>query len=69
MAKAKKAATSKIKVTLVRSVIGKKKEQIATVAALGLKKIGSSKQHEDTPAIRGMINKIQHMVTVEEVKQ
>lgn len=42
------------------------KDQIATVEALGLKKIGQTVVQEDTPQIRGMINKIQHMVKVEE---
>lgn len=67
MAKAKEAVSADIKVTLVKSVIGRKKDQIATVAALGLKKIRSSKEHKDTPTIRGMINKVQHLVKVEEL--
>ena len=47
---------AKIKVTLVKSLIGRKKDQIATAQALGLKKIGKTVEHEDTPQIRGMIN-------------
>ncbi|RBP44897.1 50S ribosomal protein L30 [Garciella nitratireducens] len=58
---------AKLSITLVRSKIGKKKDQIATVEALGLKKIGQTVVKEDTPQIRGMIHKVQHMVNVEEV--
>ncbi len=58
---------AKLNITLVRSKIGKKKDQIATVEALGLRKIGQTVEKEDTPEIRGMIHKVQHMVKVEEV--
>ena len=54
---------AKLKVTLVKSTIGRKKDQIATVEALGLKKIRSVVEHNDTPQIRGMINKVSHLVT------
>ena len=57
---------AKLKITLVKSTIGRKKDQIATVEALGLKKIRSVVEHNDTPQIRGMINKVSHLVTVEE---
>jgi large subunit ribosomal protein L30 len=57
----------KLKITLVKSTIGSKKDQIATVEALGLKKIGSSVVQKDNPQIRGMINKVSHLVTVEEI--
>ena len=56
-----------LRVTLVKSVIGSKKDQIATVEALGLKKIRDSKEHADNPQIRGMINKVNHLVKVEEI--
>lgn len=56
-----------LKVTLVKSTIGSKKDQIATVAALGLNKIRCEKVHNDTPQIRGMINKVKHLVKVEEI--
>ncbi len=56
-----------LKVTLVKSVIGSKKDQIATVEALGLKKIRDSKEHADNPQIRGMVNKVSHLVKVEEI--
>ncbi|MBE7025230.1 MAG: 50S ribosomal protein L30 [Ruminococcaceae bacterium] len=58
---------AKLKVTLKKSVIGCKKDQIATVEALGLKKIRDVKEHADTPQIRGMINKVSHLLAVEEV--
>ena len=59
---------SKLKITLTKSVIGRKQDQIATVKALGLKKIRDVKEHEDTPQIRGMINKVIHLLSVEETK-
>lgn len=58
---------AKVKVTLVRSMIGRKDDQIATVKALGLKKIGSVVEHEVTPQIRGMIDKVKFMLKVEEI--
>jgi large subunit ribosomal protein L30 len=57
-----------VKVTLVRSPIGFAKDQKATVRALGLRRIRQTVEHQDTPAIRGMIFKVQHLVTVEEVQ-
>lgn len=56
-----------LKVTLVKSTIGCKENQIANVAALGLKKIRDVKEHKDTPQIRGMIKKVSHLVEVEEI--
>ncbi len=58
---------AKLKVKLVRSIIGCNKGQKATVEALGLKKIRQVVEHEDIPQIRGMINKVKHLVEVEEV--
>ncbi|MBU3091378.1 50S ribosomal protein L30 [Clostridium sp. CM028] len=58
---------AKVKITLVKSLIGRKKEHIATVNALGLKKIRNSVEHEETPQIKGMINKIIYLVKVEQV--
>ena len=58
---------AKLKITLVKSTIGRKKDQIATVEALGLRKIRSVVEHEDNPQIRGMVTKISHLVTVEEI--
>ncbi|MBV7274653.1 50S ribosomal protein L30 [Clostridium thailandense] len=58
---------AKLKITLNRSLIGRRKDQIATVNALGLKKINKTVEHEDTPQIRGMINKVSYLLKVEEV--
>ncbi|MDY3031212.1 MAG: 50S ribosomal protein L30 [Clostridia bacterium] len=58
---------AKLKIQLVRSTIGRKKDQIATVEALGLHKIRSVVEKEDTPQIRGMINKVSHLVEVTEL--
>jgi len=65
--KKKVEVTGEIKVTLIKSTIGCIKGQKATVAALGLKKIRSSKIHKETPAILGMINKVSHLVSVEKI--
>ena len=56
-----------LKITLTKSTIGCQKDQIATVQALGLKKLHSSVTPADNAAIRGMIFKVKHLVTVEEV--
>ena len=58
---------AKIKVTLVKSTIGQVAFVKGTVAALGLKKIRSSKELDDTPAIQGMLKKVSHLVKVENV--
>ncbi|MDT3786042.1 50S ribosomal protein L30 [Staphylococcus aureus] len=57
---------AKLQITLTRSVIGRPETQRKTVEALGLKKANSSVVVEDNPAIRGQINKVKHLVTVEE---
>ncbi len=62
MAKAKQ-----LKVTLIKSTIGQKPDKVATVRSLGLKKISSSRVHDDNPAIRGMIANVSHLVKVEEI--
>ena len=63
----KKASTGKtIKVTLVRSPIGYTKDQKATAKALGLRRLHQTVEHKDTPALRGMIRKIVHLVETEE---
>lgn len=56
----------KIKVTYTKSSISYPKRQKETVKGLGLKKLNSYKVLEDTPQIRGMINKVSHLVTVED---
>ena len=57
---------AKIKVTLVKSTIGQVESVKATVKGLGLKKIRSSKELDDTSCVRGMIAKVKHLVKVEE---
>jgi large subunit ribosomal protein L30 len=57
---------AKIRIKLVRSIIGSSKRQVATVKALGLGKINSTVEHEKTPQIMGMISKVNHLISVEE---
>ena len=56
-----------VKVTLTRSLIGRPEDQRATVKALGLKKTNSQVVKEVTPQIQGMLHKVRHLVTVEEI--
>jgi len=58
------STNQKVKVQLVRSPIGCKAEHRATVRGLGLRKINSVRELEDTPAVRGMITKVQYLVKV-----
>jgi large subunit ribosomal protein L30 len=58
----------KLKITLVRSTIKRPKDQKATIAALGLKKMHHTVEVEATPQIVGMVNKVNHLLNVEEVK-
>jgi large subunit ribosomal protein L30 len=53
-------------VTLVRSPIGYTKDQKATVLALGLRRMHQTIEHKDTPALRGMIRKVIHLLQIEE---
>ena len=55
----------KVKVTLVRSLIGTKESHRATVRGLGLRRMHSSSLLEDTPAVRGMINKVSYVLKCE----
>lgn len=63
---AKKAAEKKLRVTLVRSPIGYPEPQKRTVRALGLRRMHQTVEHTDSPALRGMITKVIHLVKVEE---
>jgi large subunit ribosomal protein L30 len=63
MAKASKQA--RLKVTQIGSPIGRRSDQRATLIGLGLNKINRSRVLEDTPAVRGMVGKVQHLVKVE----
>ncbi len=58
-----------IKVKQIRSVIDRPKDQKLTIEALGLGRPNWEKIHNDTPQIRGMIRKVSHLVTVEEIKK
>ena len=60
-------ADKQVKVTLVRSTIGTKQDHRDTVRGLGLRRHNSSKVLKDTPEVRGMINKVDYLVTVSEV--
>ncbi|KOO40885.1 50S ribosomal protein L30 [Priestia koreensis] len=57
---------NKLAITLTRSVIGRPEDQRVTVRTLGLKKVNQTVVHADNAAIRGMINKVSHLVKVEE---
>ncbi len=63
---AKKA--QKLRITYSKSAIGYDKTQKATIRALGFRKLNQTVEQPDTPDIRGMVNKVSHLVTVEEVK-
>ncbi|RFN58651.1 50S ribosomal protein L30 [Marixanthomonas ophiurae] len=58
---------AKIKVTKVRSEINRTQNQKRTLEALGLRKMGQTVEHDDTPNILGMVNKVKHLVSVETV--
>ncbi len=58
----------KIKVTKVKSAINRTQTQKRTLESLGLKRIGQTIVHENTPSILGMVNKVKHLVSVEETK-
>ncbi|HDR52306.1 MAG TPA: 50S ribosomal protein L30 [Mariniphaga anaerophila] len=58
---------AKIKVTQVKSSIGSTKRQKATLEALGLKRLNQTVEHEATPQVIGMANKVGHLISVEEV--
>ena len=62
------ASQGKLKITWVKSAIGYKKNQKATIAALGLHKLGQIIEHPDTPQVRGMLFTVRHLVKWEEVK-
>ena len=60
---------SKLRITQVRSTIGRTQDQRATVRSLGLKRIHQTVVREDGPEVRGMLRKIPHLVTFEEVEE
>jgi large subunit ribosomal protein L30 len=59
--------SNKLEITLKRSMIGRAENQKLTLQTLGLRKINHSVVHNDNPAVRGMINKVAHLVSVKEV--
>ncbi len=59
----------KLRITWVKSGIGYAKDQKATIAALGLKRLNQSVEQPNTPAIKGMVNKISHLLKVEEIEE
>lgn len=59
---------AKIRITYSKSAIGYNEKQKATIKALGFRKLYQTIEHEDTPVVRGMVNKVSHLVTVEEVQ-
>jgi large subunit ribosomal protein L30 len=61
--------SKKLRITWVRSAIGHSRDQKATIRALGLHRLHESVVHDDTPTIRGMVFKVQHLVRVEEVEE
>lgn len=59
---------AKLKITLTRSLIGRPETQRRTVRSLGLRKLHSVVEHEDSPSLRGELHKVRHLVTVEELQ-
>ncbi len=64
---AKKKTEKRLRITWVKSNIGYSRRQRATIQALGFKRLGQTVEQKDTPGIRGMVNKVGHLVEVEEV--
>ncbi|MGK0288978.1 MAG: large subunit ribosomal protein L30 [bacterium] len=58
---------AQVKVKLLKSPIGRPQDQRATITGLGLKKLNSERVLEDTPCVRGMINKVRHLVEATQV--
>jgi len=58
---------TRLKVTLKASAIGRNRNQLEQLKGLGLRRIGQSRELENTPAVRGMVKKVLHLVEVEEV--
>jgi large subunit ribosomal protein L30 len=59
----------RLRIRWVKSSIGCKFDQKRTIKALGLRKLGGTVEHSDSPDVRGMISKVQHLVSVEEAKE
>jgi len=65
--KRKAKAVSKLRLTYVKSSIGYSQRQKGTIRALGLRRLGDTVVQADTPVIRGMVKKVSHMLSVEEI--
>ena len=63
----KSKTMAKIKVTQVKSQIGRLKNQKRTLEALGLRKINQTVEHEATPSVIGMLNKVKHLISIQEI--
>lgn len=61
--------TNKLKITQIRSGIDRPERQKRTIRALGIRKLHHTVVHDDTPQIRGMIHKVSHLVSVEEISE
>jgi large subunit ribosomal protein L30 len=62
------SSEGKLRVTWVKSSIGYSQRQKRTIRALGFRRLGDVVEHNDTPAVRGMLNKVSHLVLVEATK-
>lgn len=60
---------AKVRVTWTRSASGHKFDQKRTIRALGLRRLGQTVEHSDSPSLRGMLFKVQHLVAVEEAQE
>ena len=66
---ATKSKSKLLRVIYSTSAIGVEQDQKDTVRRLGLKRLGQAVEHDDTPAMRGMLQKVRHLVTVEEIER
>jgi large subunit ribosomal protein L30 len=63
------SSTKKLRITWVKSSIGYSKRQKGTIRALGFRRLGDVVEHTNTAAIRGMVNRVSHLVQVEEIER
>lgn len=59
----------RLRIKWVRSSVGRRFDQKRTIRALGLRRLGQTVEHGDSPSVRGMISKVHHLVTVEEAEE
>jgi large subunit ribosomal protein L30 len=62
----RKRVAKTLRITYVKSAIGYSQQQKRTIRALGLRRLGQSVQHDDTPVVRGMVDRVRHLVQVED---